>query len=195
VSTLKIRKLLTVVETTKTEMGRPIEPPTRKAAALAVIENPFAGHDSEDLSTLIDIGDELGGLLGQMAVAALGIDPSAVESYGKAAVVGEQGELEHAAAILHPKLGKPFRAAVEKGAALIPSAKKIGGPGTAIDVPLGHKDAAFVRSHFDAMEVRVPDAPRSGEIVVALVVTDSGRPRPRIGGLAKDQIVGKDGLR
>jgi len=195
VSILKIRKLLTVVETTKTEMGRPIEPPTRKAAALAVIENPFAGHDSEDLSTLIDIGDELGGLLGQMAVAALGIDPSAVESYGKAAVVGEQGELEHAAAILHPKLGKPFRAAVEKGAALIPSAKKIGGPGTAIDVPLGHKDAAFVRSHFDAMEVRVPDAPRSGEIVVALVVTDSGRPRPRIGGLAKDQIVGKDGLR
>jgi len=195
VSILKIRKLLTVVETTKTEMGRPIEPPTRKAAALAVIENPFAGHDSEDLSTLIDIGDELGGLLGHMAVAALGIDPSAVESYGKAAVVGEQGELEHAAAILHPKLGKPFRAAVEKGAALIPSAKKIGGPGTAIDVPLGHKDAAFVRSHFDAMEVRVPDAPRSGEIVVALVVTDSGRPRPRIGGLTKDQIVGKDGLR
>jgi hypothetical protein len=195
VSILKIRKLLTVVETTKTEMGRPIEPPTRKAAALAVIENPFADHDSDDLSTLIDIGDELGGLLGQMAVAALGIDPSAVESYGKAAIVGEQGELEHAAAILHPKLGKPFRAAVEKGAALIPSAKKIGGPGTAIDVPLGHKDAAFVRSHFDAMEVRVPDAPRSGEIVVALVVTDSGRPRPRIGGLTKDQIVGKDGLR
>jgi Amino acid synthesis len=102
VSILKIRKLLTVVETTKTEMGRPIEPPTRKAAALAVIGNPFAGHDSDDLSTLIDIGDELGGLLGQMAVAALGIDPSAVESYGKAAIVGEQGELEHAAAILHP---------------------------------------------------------------------------------------------
>jgi hypothetical protein len=195
VSTLKIRKLLTVVETTKTEMGRPIEPPTRKAAALAVIENPFAGHDSEDLSMLIDIGDELGGLLGQMAVAALGVDPSAVESYGKAAIVGEQGELEHAAAILHPKLGKPFRAAVEKGAALIPSAKKIGGPGTAIDVPLGHKDAAFVRSHFDAMEVRVQDAPRSSEIVVAVVVTDSGRPRPRVGGLTKEQIVGKDGLR
>ena len=194
-SILKIRKLLTVVETTKTEMGRPIEPPTRKAAALAVIENPFAGHDSEDLSTLIDIGDELGGLLGERAVAALGVAPHAIESYGKAAIVGERGEWEHAAAILHPRLGKPLRAAVEKGAALVPSAKKIGGLGSAIDVPLGHKDAAFVRSHFDAMEVRVPDAPRSGEIVVALVVTDSGRPRPRIGGLAKDQIVGKDGLR
>jgi hypothetical protein len=195
VSTFKIRKLLTVVETTKTEMGRPIEPPTRKAAALAVIENPLAGRDSEDLSQLINVGEELGGLLGQMAVAALGVAPSAIESYGKAAIVGEQGELEHAAAILHPKLGKPFRVAIEKGAALIPSAKKMGGPGTAIDVPLGHKDAAFVRSHFDAMEVRVPDAPRSGEIVVALVVTDSGRPRPRVGGLTKDQIVGKDGLR
>ena len=194
-SALDIRKLLTLVETTKSEMGRPVDPPTRKAAALAVITNPFAGRDSEDLSTLIDIGDELGALLGQMAVTALGVAPSAIESFGKAAIVGEEGELEHAAAILHPKLGKPFRAAVEKGASLIPSAKKMGGPGTAIDVPLGHKDAAFVRSHFDAMEVRVPDAPRRGEIVVALVVTDSGRPRPRIGGLTKDQIEGKDGLR
>ena len=194
-SILKIRKLLTVVETTKTEMGRPIEPPTRKAAALAVIENPFAGHDSEDLSTLIDIGDELGGLLGQMAVAALGIDPSAVESYGKAAIVGEKGEWEHAAAILHPRLGKPLRAAVEKGAALVPSAKKIGGLGAAIDVPLGHKDAAFVRSHFDAVEIRIPDAPRGDEIVVAVAVTDSGRPLPRVGGLQKNEIKGEDGLR
>jgi hypothetical protein len=195
VSALKIRKLVTVVETTNTEMGRPVEPPSRKAAAVAVIENPFADHDSEDLSALIDIGEELGGLLGQMAVRVLGVAPSAVESYGKAAIIGERGELEHAAAILHPKLGQPFRAAVEKGAALIPSAKKMGGPGTAIDVPLGHKDAAFVRSHFDAMEVRLPDAPRSAEIVVALVVTDGGRPRARVGGLRKDQIVGKDGLR
>lgn len=194
-SALKIRKLLTMSETTTSEMGRPVDPPTRKAAALAVIENPFAGRYSEDLSALVDIGEELGGMLGRMAVAALGVAPSAIESYGKAAIVGEGGELEHAAAILHPKLGTPFRAAVEKGAALIPSAKKMGGPGTAIDVPLGHKDAAFVRSHFDAMEVRVSDAPRHGEIVVAVVVTDSGRPRPRIGGLTKDRIEGKDGLR
>jgi hypothetical protein len=130
-----------------------------------------------------------------MAVAALGIDPAAIESYGKAAIVGEAGELEHAAAILHPRLGKPLRAAVEKGAALVPSSKKTGGIGTAIDVPLGHKDAAYVRSHFDAMEVRVPDAPRAGEIVIAIVVTDAGRPRARVGGLAKHQIEGKDGLR
>ncbi len=137
----------------------------------------------------------LGGLLAERAVHALGCAPSAIESYGKAAIVGEDGELEHAAAILHPKLGAPFRAAVEKGAALIPSAKKRGGMGAAIDVPLGHKDAAFVRSHFDAMEIRVPDAPRRDEIVVAVVVTDSGRPLPRIGGLTKSEIIGKDGLR
>ena len=121
-SALDIRKLLTLVETTKSEMGRLVDPPTRKAAALAVITNPYAGRDSEDLSVLIDIGDELGALLGPMAVAALGVAPSAVECFGKAAIVGEEGELEHAAAILHPKLGKPFRAAVEKGASLIPAA-------------------------------------------------------------------------
>jgi hypothetical protein len=190
-----VRKFLTVVETTRREMGQDLAAPTRKAAAVAVIENPFAGRDAEDLEPLIAIGEQLGGVLGRMAVAALGLEPAAIESYGKAAIVGEAGELEHAAAILHPRLGKPLRAAVEKGAALVPSAKKIGGIGTAIDVPLGHKDAAYVRSHFDAMEVRVPDAPRAGEIVVAVVVTDAGRPRPRIGGLAKDQIEGKDGLR
>jgi hypothetical protein len=195
VGVLEIRKFLIIVETTNAEMGRPVDPPTRKAAALAVIKNPFAGRDSDDLSELVEIGEELGAVLGRMAVDALGVRPSRVESFGKGAIVGEDGELEHAAAILHPKLGKPFRGAVEKGASLIPSTKKMGGVGTAIDVPLGYKDAAFVRSHFDAMEVRVSDAPRRAEIVVALAVTDSGRPRPRVGGLTKDQVVGKDGLR
>jgi hypothetical protein len=195
VSDLAIRKFLVMVETTNAEMGRAVEPPTRKAAALAVIRNPFAGRDSEDLAELSEIGEKLGGILGRMAVNALGLAPSRIESFGKAAIVGEEGELEHAAAILHPKLGKPFRDAVQKGASIIPSAKKMGGVGTAIDVPLGYKDAAFVRSHFDAMEVRIPDGPRRDEIVVALAVTDSGRPRPRIGGLTKDQVVGKDGLR
>jgi hypothetical protein len=176
-------------------MGQDLATPTRKAAAIAVIENPCAGRLAADLEELMRIGEELGGALGAQAVAALGVAPGAIESFGKAAIVGEAGELEHAAAILHPRLGKPLRAAVEKGAALVPSAKKMGGIGTPIDVPLGHKDAAYVRSHFDAMEVRVPDAPRAGEIVVAIALTDSGRPRPRIGGLTKDQIEGKDGLR
>jgi len=191
----EIRKLLVLVEETRREMGRTVEPPTRKAVAVAVIRNPFAGTYAADLEPLMAIGEELGGLLGKRAVAALGIAPGAAESYGKAAIVGSDGELEHAAAILHPRLGKPLRDAVEKGAALVPSAKKMGGMGTPIDVPLGHKDAAFVRSHFDAVEVRLPDAPRSDEILVAVAVTDSGRPAPRIGGLQKHEIKGQDGLR
>jgi hypothetical protein len=190
-----IRKLLTVVEETHQEANLSVVPPTRKAAAIAVIWNPYAGRRADDLSELIDVGEELGDMLGRRAVAALDIAPADVQSYGKAAIVGEDGELEHAAAILHPKLGAPLRKAVEKGAALVPSAKKRGTLGTPIDVPLGHKDAAFVRSHFDAMEIRVSDAPRRDEIVVAVVVTDSGRPLPRIGGLTVAEIVGKDGLR
>ena len=191
----KIRKLIVQVNEIRSEMGRPVTPATRKALAMAVIENPYAGRYSENLDELVAIGEELGALLGEKCVQALRIAPGQAHSYGKAAIVGEGGELEHAAAILHPKLGAPLRKAVEKGAALVPSSKKRGGLGTAIDVPLGHKDAAFVRSHFDAMEARVSDAPRANEIVVAVVVTDSGRPLPRIGGLQVSEIKGEDGLR
>tara|TARA_R110000796_G_scaffold42224_3_gene104551 strand:- start:985 stop:1569 length:585 start_codon:yes stop_codon:yes gene_type:complete len=190
-----IRKIAVWVEETHREIGQTISPPTRKAVAVAVIQNPFAGSYSQDLSPLMDIGAELGGLLGDKCVAALGITPAQAESYGKAAMVGEGGELEHAAAILHPKLGAPLRKAVEKGAALVPSSKKMGGPGQVLDVPLGHKDAAYVRSHFDGIEVRLNDAPRTGEILVAVAVTDSGRPLPRVGGLTHEDAEGKDGLR
>jgi len=192
---MNIRKLVVQVEEIRLEMGQAVEPPARRALAMAVIANPYAGRYAAQLDELIAIGEELGGLLGDECVKALGIAPGQAQSYGKAAIVGENGELEHAAAILHPKLGAPLRKAVEKGAALVPSAKKIGGLGTAIDVPLGHKDAAFVRSHFDAMEARVADAPRPDEIVVAVVVTASGRPLPRVGGLQMSEIVGQDGLR
>ena len=191
----KIRKIIVQTDEVRVEMGRDVQPPVRKALAMAVIENPFAGRYVENLDELIAIGEELGGLLGARCVQALGIAPGNAHSYGKAAIVGEAGELEHAAAILHPKLGAPLRVAVEKGAALVPSSKKMGGLGTAIDVPLGHKDAAYVRSHFDAMEARVADAPRANEIVVAVVVTDSGRPLPRVGGLTASEIKGVDGLR
>jgi Amino acid synthesis len=192
---IEIRKILIQIDETHMEMGQPVNPPTRRALAMAVIKNPYAGRYSESLDELIDIGEQLGGLLGERCVQALGIAPDQAESYGKAAIVGEAGELEHAAAILHPKLGAPLRKAVEKGAALVPSAKKMGTMGTAIDVPLGHKDAAFVRSHFDAIEARVGDAPRADEIVVAVAVTDSGRPLARIGGLQEHEIKGVDGLR
>ncbi|MGF7129039.1 hypothetical protein P3T40_000505 [Paraburkholderia sp. EB58] len=192
---IKLRKLVVQVDETRIEMGQTIDPPVRRAVAIAVIENPYAGRFEPKLDALIDAGEELGALLGKKCVEALGIAPGEAQSYGKAAIVGEAGELEHAAAILHPKLGAPLRVAVEKGAALVPSAKKMGTLGTAIDVPLGHKDAAFVRSHFDAIEARVSDAPRANEIVVAVAVTASGRPLPRIGGLQVSEIKGEDGLR
>lgn len=192
---MEIRKIVTIVEETRTEAGRPVSPATRRAAALAVIKNPFAGRYAEDLSELVAAGEELGGLLGRKAVEALGIRPDEAQSYGKGAIVGGRGELEHAAALLHPKLGTPFREAVGGGKAIIPSAKKMGTPGTELDVPLHYKDAAFVRTHFDAMPVRVQDAPRGDEIVVALVVTDSGRPLPRVGGLTVAEAKKEDGLR
>jgi hypothetical protein len=190
-----IRKLVVQVDEIRVEMGRAIEPATRRAVAMAVIANPYAGRYSENLELLTAIGEELGGILGSKCVEALGIAPEQAQSYGKAAIVGEGGELEHAAAILHPRMGATLRHAVSKGAALVPSAKKMGGLGTAIDVPLGHKDAAFVRSHFDAIEARVADAPRANEIVVAIAVTDSGRPLARVGGLQAHEIKGQDGLR
>jgi hypothetical protein len=191
----QIRKIFIFVEETHEEMGRPLSTPTRKAAAAAVFKNPFCGEYQDDLSLLYTYSEELGVLLTQKAVAALGIAPEAVHSYGKGAVSGSKGELEHCAALMHPALGKPMRANVGGGKALIPSAKKMGYPGVAIDVPLGHKDAAFVRSHFDAMEVRLPDAPREDELVLVVAVTDSGRPQPRVGGLQVEEIKGEDGLR
>jgi hypothetical protein len=192
---MNIRKIVTLVEETRTEMGMQVDPPTRRAAALAVIKNPFAGVYQANLEELTDIGEKLGELLADRAVKALNIKPENAESYGKAAIVGSMGELEHAAAILHPKLGTPFRKALAGGKAIIPSSKKMGTPGTEIDVPIHFKDAAFVRSHFDAMPVRVQDAPKGDEIVVALVVTDSGRPLPRVGGLKKEEAKKEDGLR
>lgn len=193
--TAEIRKIAVNVEETHQEMGKTIAPPTRKAVAVAVIANPFAGRYVEDLSALMEIGAELGQLLGQKCVDALGITPDQAESYGKSAMIGQGGELEHGAAILHPKLGAPLRQVVEKGAALVPSSKKMGGPGQVLDVPLGHKDAAYVRSHFDAIDVCLNDAPRADEIMVAVAVTDSGRPLPRVGGLTHADAKGEDGLR
>lgn len=190
-----LRKIITLVDEVHTEAGRPVVPPIRRAAAIAVIANPLAGRYEDDLSDLIEIGEEMGDLLGRHALQALGIPGDAVEGYGKAAAVGEDGELEHAAAVLHPRLGGPLRKLLGKAPALIPSAKKRGGPGAPLDIPLGHNAAAYVRSHFDGMEVRVPDAPRSGEILVAVALTSGGRPLPRVGGLTKDEIKGDDGLR
>lgn len=190
-----IRKILTSVEETRLEMGREVSPPIRRAIAAMVLKNPFAGRYVEDLSELIEASVPLGAELAARAIAALGIPGDQVHSFGKAAIVGEDGELEHAAALLHPKMGAPVRSALGKGPALIPSAKKRGGPGTPIDIPLGHKDAAFVRSHFDAIEARITDAPMRDEILLCLALTTGGRPLPRVGGLTTGDIIGQDGLR
>ena len=190
-----IRKLLVSVEETRLEMGREVSPPIRRAIAAMVLKNPFAGRYVEDLSELIEASVPLGAELAARAIAALGIPGDQVQSFGKAAIVGEDGELEHAAALLHPKMGAPVRSALGKGPALIPSAKKRGGPGTPIDIPLGHKDAAFVRSHFDAIEARITDAPMRDEILLCLALTTGGRPLPRVGGLTVETMIGQDGLR
>ncbi|MGB2200824.1 MAG: amino acid synthesis family protein [Pseudooceanicola atlanticus] len=189
------RRIITLVEETRTEMGQTLPRPSRRALAASVITNPFAGRFVGDLSELMETGAELGYVLGGAALAALGCDASEVQGYGKAALVGEAGELEHAAALLHPKLGAPLRNVLGGGKALVPSSKAMGGPGDVLDVPLGHKDAAYVRSHFDGMRLQLPDAPRAGEIVVAVALQIEGRPLPRVGGLTHEEMVGEDGLR
>ena len=177
---IKIRKRLLVFEETLSEVGQNVNPPLCKVAAIAVIENPFAGKYVPDLSPLIEYGEELGETLGNQAVEILGVAPEQIKGYGKGAIVGSFGELEHCAAILHIKLGKPFREAVAGGDAIIPSSVKRGGPGTHLDVPVHYKDDEWQFDYIDAMDISVGDAPGPDEIVVALVLTNRGRPLARV---------------
>ena len=181
VSLLEVRKVVTQVEETLRDAGREVAPPARKAVAAAVVANPYAGRYVEDLSPLYDLGAEVAELLGARAVAALGVEPAAVDAYGKGAIVGLDGEIEHAAAILHPRFGAPVRAAVDHGDDIIPSTKKVGGPGSTIVMPLTNKDDIWSFDHMDAAEIAVPDAPRPDEILVCLVLGVGGRPLARVG--------------
>lgn len=175
---MDIRKTLAITETVhRNESGQPV-PPIVRVALLAVIANPCAGRFEPDLSSLFDLGGAAGERLAGEAVALLGGAPV---SYGKAAIVGTAGEFEHGAAMVHPRLGKPLRAAVGGGKALIPSNVKVGPVGTSIDLPLGHKDDGWSFDHFDTMTVTVPDAPRPDEIVLAIAVADGGRALARSG--------------
>lgn len=149
-----------------------------RVAALVVVKNPYAGEYATDLSLLFDLGGKLGEELMEEAVSLLAGPPV---SYGKAAIVGVDGDMEHGGAMIHPKLGKPMRAAVGGGKSLIPSNVKTGGMGTGIDIPLGHKDEAWSFDHFDTMTLMVADAPRPDEIVMCMAVSDGGRPHPRVG--------------
>ena len=192
-SATDIRKIVSIVEDTRREAGQQVDPPVRRVVTAAVLVNPFAGRYVEDLSPLIAESVELSRTLSEIAVAHL--DGRPVHSYGKGGIAGTKGELEHVAAMLHPEFGAPLRDACGGGKAIIPSAKKRGAPGSTLDVPVHYKDAAFVRSHFDAVELRIADAPDDDELVIAVAVTDGGRPLPRVGGLQVSEIVGENGLR
>src|SRR4030042_1636075 len=170
---VEVRKFITIIEETYMEAGKKVEPGLKKVAAVAVIKNPFAGNFVENLGPLYDIGEELGDRLTREAVQVLG---APVESYGEGVIVGVEGEIEHAAAIMHPKLGRPVRELIGGGKAIMPATKKIGNPGTEIDIPVHFKDAIYVRSHIDTMSIRVPDAPRADEILLVIVLTNAGRP-------------------
>lgn len=192
---MKIRKVVTVVEETRSELGQPLAVPAKKVAAMAVIENPFAGRYQQDLRALEDLGEELGAVLARAARTAANVTPEECEGYGKAAIVGTLGELEHGHAVIHAKFGAPVRVEFGGGKAVIPSTGKVGAAGVTIDVPTVYKHAFTVRSHYDAVTVSVPDAPRPDEIVVVLALTTAGRPLARESGLRKADVKGQDGLR
>ncbi len=175
---MKIRKTIVLKEAIFGEGGRERAAPVHRVAGIAVIANPFAGRFVEDLGELFDAGYELGVML---MAEMLPLLPGPAVSYGKAAIVGANGDMENGHAMLHPKLGKAMREPIGGGAALIPSAVKLAGPGASIEIPLGHKDDAWSFDHFDAMTVSVADAPRPDEILMAIALADGGRPSPRAG--------------
>lgn len=191
---IKIRKFLTSVEESLHEGGPPPNTPRRRAAVCAVIKNPYAGRYEADIMPMMDALKPLGLDMAKRLVDALGGDPAEVEAYGKGVIVGEAGELEHGA-LWHVPGGWSMREVLGDSMAIVSSTKKVGAMGAHIDIPIAHTNAAYVRSHFDAMELSVPDAPRSDEMVLALVMTTGPRVHARVGGLAAEEIEGKDGLR
>jgi hypothetical protein len=174
---MEIRRLTVIKDVISFEGGLPANKPVTRVAACAVIANPLAGRAQDDVEQLLMFGDMLGERLVHEALALL---PNPAISYGKAAIVGTSGDIEHAAALLHPRLGKPMRAAIGGGLAIIPSNVKIGAVGDTIDVPLGDKDDVWAFDQFDTITVMVPNAPRPDEVVVIVALADGGRPRPRV---------------
>jgi hypothetical protein len=191
---LEVRRWFSVVEEKAVENGRRSEVPLRKVAAVAIVTNPYAGRYEADLSAAIADSEAVGALLSRVAIEAMG--GMAVESYGKGGVVGLQGEQEHANAMLTTTFAEPLRLAVGGALAWIPSFTKVAAPGGIIDVPLAHKDALYVRSHYDGMTVALPpDAPAPDEVALIVVLANRGRLNARVGGLKASEIVARDGLR
>jgi hypothetical protein len=191
---VQIRKRVILVEEIFHE-GGPVSPsPQRRAAALVVIRNPYAGRYVEKIEDFMDDLKPLGLEMAKSLVAALGGNPKAVEGYGKGAIVGASGELEHGA-LWHVPGGYAMREVLGGAKAIVASTKKVGGPGTRLDIPITHINASYVRSHFDAMEIGITDAPRADEILLALVMTTGARVHARVGGLKASEVKGEDGLR
>ncbi|WP_282604305.1 amino acid synthesis family protein [Pelagibius sp. Alg239-R121] len=191
---VELRKTFVTVETIYHEFGPVPAMPLRRAAALAIIRNPFAGHYVEDIAGFMDDLKPLGLDMADRLIAALGGDPDVVEGFGKGAIVGTGGELEHGA-LWHVPGGYSMRERLGDSKAIVPSTKKVGGMGTRIDIPITHINASYVRSHFDAIELGLPDAPHADEMLLALVMTTGARIHNRVGGLAAADIKGEDGLR
>jgi hypothetical protein len=191
---VQVRKKLTAVEEIFHEGGPVSARPLRRAAALVVIRNPFAGRYVEQIESFMDDLKPLGVEMARSLVSVLGGDPKIVEGYGKGAIVGSAGEIEHGA-LWHVPGGYAMREVLGGAKAIVASTKKVGGPGTRLDVPITHINASYVRSHFDAMEVGIADAPRADEILLALVMTTGARVHARVGGLKASEIKGEDGLR
>lgn len=191
---VKVRKFLVSVEEIHHEGGPAAAVPPKRGAVLAVIENPYAGAYHENIQPFMEDLKPLGLEMARKLLAALGGDPSLIEGYGKGSITGEAGEVEHAA-LWHAPGGYSMREVLGGAKAIVPSTKKVGGPGTKLDIPVTHINASYVRSHFDAIEVGIPDAPKANEMVVALVMTTGPRVHARAGGLAVKDVKGEDGLR
>ncbi len=176
---MQVRKVVVQREETRSDGGRLLPTPTVKIVAAAVITNPLAGVAVDDLTAIEELGADVAALLVEQALASLGAPAEAVSAYGKAAIVGAAGELEHAAALLHPRFGAPVRAAIGGGAAIIPSTKKLDGQGASITMPLTNTDDIWSFDEMDAAEISVPGAPRDDEIVVCLALAVGGRPHAR----------------
>lgn len=186
---ITVRKWVTHIEDVLGDGGRATDRPIRRVVVAAVITNPYAGRWADSLELLEQAGELLATEFMTRALALI----DNVAAYGKGGIVGEHGEIEHVAAILHPRFGQPTRT-LSNGVSILPSVKKRGGQGASIDIPVHHKKAMMIRSHFDSIEFRIPDAPAADEIVVALAVSDGSRPHPRVGGLRAEDAEGVDGL-
>lgn len=191
---VEVRKFVTQVEEIWHDGGPPVAEPAKRGAIAAVVANPYAGRYVEDIAGFMEDLKPLGLDMAKRLLAALGGDTARIEGYGKGAIVGAGGELEHGA-LWHVPGGYAMRELLGGAKAIVPSAKKVGGLGTRIDIPITHKDASYVRSHFDAIEIGINDAPRAGEIVLVLTMSCGSRVHARVGGLAASEIKGEDGLR